>query len=287
MDTYEIRPMTRAELDFAVEMAAAEGWNPGLHDADSFYAADPEGFLVGLLDGEPISSISVVRYGDRYAFLGFYIVKPEYRGQGYGYRLWQEAMRRMDGRDVGLDGVVAQIDNYTKSGFESVYMNERFAGVSEGGGEDDPRIVPLADVPFDTLLAYDTALYPAPRPVFLKSWIQQPDSVALGLVDGDTLVGYSMIRPCREGYKIAPLFANDRDGAEALFAALSRRVPAGSTIFLDVPGEAQNPQARALAHDHGMTPVFASARMYRMWNPATKISLPLHRWFGLTSLELG
>ncbi|HLA33082.1 MAG TPA: GNAT family N-acetyltransferase, partial [Pseudomonas sp.] len=31
--------MTRAEVDLAIDWAAAEGWNPGLHDADCFYAA--------------------------------------------------------------------------------------------------------------------------------------------------------------------------------------------------------------------------------------------------------
>jgi len=35
--------MSRQELDLAVDWAAAEGWNPGLHDANCFYAIDPTG----------------------------------------------------------------------------------------------------------------------------------------------------------------------------------------------------------------------------------------------------
>jgi GNAT superfamily N-acetyltransferase len=287
MTDYEIRPMTRAELDIAVDWAASEGWNPGLYDADSFYTADPEGFLVGLIDGQPISSISVVRFGDHYAFLGFYIVKPEFRGQGYGYRLWQNAMARMDGRDVGLDGVVAQVGNYEKSGFESAYLNSRFSGPANPGGEDDPRIVPLSDIPFEDVLAFDSNLVAAPRAAFLQRWIQQPESHALGLREDGQLAGYGMIRRCREGYKIGPLFANSRDVAEALFSALERRVPAGSMLYIDVPAESQSPQANALVRERGMTPAFSTARMYRMWNRGMKISLPLHRWYGVTSLELG
>ena len=84
---YTIHTMTREQLDIAVEWAAAEGWNPGLHDADCYYAADPNGFLMGFLDEEPIASISVVKYDDSFGFLGFYIVKPEYRGQGYGIQI--------------------------------------------------------------------------------------------------------------------------------------------------------------------------------------------------------
>jgi hypothetical protein len=55
--------MSRREVDLAIDWAAAEGWNPGWHDADCFHAADPNGFLLGLLGNEPIATISAVRYG--------------------------------------------------------------------------------------------------------------------------------------------------------------------------------------------------------------------------------
>lgn len=57
---FEVKTMNRQQLDLAIDWAAAEGWNPGLFDADSFYAADSNGFLVGLINGEPIAFISVV-----------------------------------------------------------------------------------------------------------------------------------------------------------------------------------------------------------------------------------
>ena len=78
--------------DVAVEWAGREGWNPGLHDAPSFYATDPKGFFVGLLGDEPISCISAVAYDQSFAFLGFYIVKPEHRGKGYGQKIWNAAI---------------------------------------------------------------------------------------------------------------------------------------------------------------------------------------------------
>lgn len=63
---YRIRPMHREEIDLAIEWAAAEGWNPGIHDRDCFYSADPGGFLVGLLDDEPIATLSAVKYGENF-----------------------------------------------------------------------------------------------------------------------------------------------------------------------------------------------------------------------------
>ena len=88
-----VRRMAESELNLALEWAAAEGWNPGLHDAECFYAADPEGFFLGeFADGEPIGCVSAVAYDKHYGFLGFYIVKPQYRGRGFGLQLWDAAM---------------------------------------------------------------------------------------------------------------------------------------------------------------------------------------------------
>src|SRR4051794_26606488 len=112
-----IRSASRHELNLMLEWADQEGWNPGLSDAECFHAADPEGFLLAFRDKEPVASISVVRYGRPFGFLGLYIVRPDLRGRGYGYRLWQAGMARLEERTVGLDGVVAQQDNYRRSGF--------------------------------------------------------------------------------------------------------------------------------------------------------------------------
>jgi hypothetical protein len=46
--------MTRDEVNLAIAWAASEGWNPGLYDAESFYATDPNGFLLGEINHEPI-----------------------------------------------------------------------------------------------------------------------------------------------------------------------------------------------------------------------------------------
>ena len=51
MAEYTIRTCSRADLETALSWAAREGWNPGRHDATPFQVTDPEGFLVGCLEG--------------------------------------------------------------------------------------------------------------------------------------------------------------------------------------------------------------------------------------------
>ena len=273
-----IRAMTEAELALALEWAAEEGWNPGLHDASSFHAADPDGFLLGELDGRPVGSVSAVRYGERFGFLGLYIVRPEFRGRGFGLKLWRAALDHLGARIIGLDGVVAQQDNYRRSGFALAFRNIRQRG--EGGGRAPSGLVDLAAVAFEEIARYDGTAFPAPRAPFLKAWIAQPQVHALAAADGPSLKGYGLLRPCREGFKVGPLFANDSEIAERLLAGLIARAP-GAPVFLDTP-EA-NPAALALAERFGMAPTFETARMYRNGRPAMR----LDRCFGVTTFELG
>jgi len=273
-----VRPMTEDELGMALDWAAEEGWNPGLDDAASFFAADPDGFFLAELDGEPVGSVSAVRYGERFGFLGLYIVRPRHRGKGFGARLWRAAMDHFGARDVGLDGVVAQQANYRKSGFALACRNIRYEG--EGGGVRPAGPADLASIPFDEVLRYDALVFPAPRENFLRSWIAQPRSTALAMVEQGRLAGYGVLRPCRRGFKIGPLFADDPGIADRLFRALSSCAP-GRSIVLDAP-EA-NPAAVALAERHGMAPAFETARMYKGKPPPSDLA----RCFGVTTFELG
>ncbi len=120
-DGFRIRAMSADDMALAADWAAAEGWNPGDADAQCFATVDPQGFLIGELDGAAAATISCVNYDDRFSFLGFYIVRPDLRGRGYGLRIWNAAIAHAGARTVGLDGVVAQQENYKKSGFVLAY----------------------------------------------------------------------------------------------------------------------------------------------------------------------
>lgn len=229
MEDFTIRPMARDELDWAVDMAANEGWNPGLNDAEAFYAQDPDGFLVGLLNNSPVGCISAVSYGGIFGFIGFYIVAPPYRGKGYGMQLWRKAMERMQGHVIGLDGVFEQQENYRKSGFDFQYSNIRFE--FRNTLHSAPTQLPSGLIKADPamlgeLVAYEAKLFPHSRETFLSKWLNLPDSVALASRTGGRINGYGVIRKCRSGSKIGPLFADNQEVAEFYSRTfVQRRMP--------------------------------------------------------------
>ena len=284
-----IRNMTRPEVDALVSWAAQEGWNPGLHDADLFWATDPDAFIAADLEDEMIGGGAVTSYQGEFGFMGFFIVRPEFRGRGLGDTVWHARRERLlarlrPGASIGLDGVFAMQDYYAKGGFVFSHRNIRFrAEIPDrpeipGAGNED--IVPLAEVHFDQVLDYDRTCFPAPRPTFLTGWISQSDALALACRRDGKLTGYGLVRRCREGCKIGPLFADDAHAAQGLYANLAE-FAAGGPLFLDAPEN--NPAALDLVHQHGMREVFGCARMYLGPPP----NLVHHRLFGVTTFELG
>jgi ribosomal protein S18 acetylase RimI-like enzyme len=278
-DRFRVRVMQPHEIAMAVDWAAAEGWNPGLSDPACFTAVDPGGFFLGEVEDDPVATITVVNYDDRFAFLGFYIVRPGRRGQRYGVRTWQAGMAHAGNRVVGLDGVLAQQENYKKSAFTLAYRNIRYGGRIHAAVVP-PGVLALQDVPFEMIEADDATVFPAPRRNFLRCWIGAPAHAGRALLHDGRLKAWGVIRPCRNGFKIGPLVADDATSAEAVLAALVADV-GGEEVFLDVPEP--NRPAIKLAEAHGLAPIFETARMYT--GPIRPVALP--RVFGVTTFELG
>jgi GNAT superfamily N-acetyltransferase len=298
----DVRPMLQQEMEMVLDWAAAEGWNPGLFDAEAFFNADPNGLFIAECDGIPVGSFSAVAYDDNYGFAGLYIVLPEYRGGRCGVELGRRTMEYLRDRTIGLDGVRAKLENYRRLGFAHAYWTIRYRGISPGNlgnvsnfcsakmelsslsqnhiSETPAYIENLRDLRLEQVLDYDASIFPARRERFLQTWILQPGSTTLGVVQQDRLTGYGTIRPCREGYKIGPLFAEDSCIAETLLNALLAVIP-GSEFYIDVPDP--NTTAMEMVKHRSLTPIFETARMYRGHAPQIDIT----KIYGVTTLELG
>ena len=290
-DQLTLRPLRRDELDILVEWAAEEGWNPGRDDAEVFWEADPQGFVAAEIErngrAELAGGGSIVRYGRRYGFMGFFIVRRDLRGSGIGTRLWfhrRDLLRsRLDpDAAIEMDGVFAMQAWYARGGFAFQHRDLRFEGLAsaEGAAAVEGDLVDLQRLPFEQVAAFDRQHFPADRPSFLSRWIARPGGHSLGWTRSGILVGMAVSRPCRRGHKVGPLLAFDGEIAASLLNELGRRL-AGEPIQLDVP-EA-NRAAVELAKRRGMREVFGCAKM--TFGPPPQ--LPWARIFGVTTFELG
>lgn len=270
--------------------AAEEGWNPGLEDDELFYQSDSRGFIMAFDQTVPVAGISVVRTGKQFGFLGLYICRPQYRGLGYGWSVWQAGMRHLDGRTVGLDGVVEQQANYEKSGFCSLYRNIRYTGdttvlMQEESAKwlQESGLVcrPVSQPDREDILSLDARVHGYRRERMLDSWLSSSKSrFSLVCVSKGIVAGFATIRQCHEGFKVGPLIGLSPQIARALLIELVSRSGA-QRIVLDIPEP--NQAAVALAEASRLLPVFETARMVKGQPPESW----LDGLFGVTSFELG
>ena len=283
----KIRRLRENDLKTMLQWASDEGWNPGQDDLQAFWHTDPEGYW-GAFDKKGLAAvISCVTYSADFAFDGLYMCRPDRRGRGLGLRLWDSVLGGPVSHTIGLDGVVAQQDNYAKSGFQFAHRNIRMAGTLPASdaftAPSDLFELKIDDIAIADAFEQSLKLFAESRLSFLRGWIGSEKHTALALYGPMGVRGYGVIRPCQNGYKIGPLFAQNADDADCLFQALlaRRQNNLDCPVFLDVPEP--NHAAVALARKYAMKPVFETARMYRGPMP----ELDLAKTFGISSFELG
>ena len=179
---------------------------------------------------------------------------------------------------LGMDGVLDMMPFYERGGFEFLYRDLRYQGMA--ASRRDAAAVRLEDVDFARIDAYDRLHVEAPRTDFLLAWLAQGGGAGVALIDDGKFRGYGFLRPCRQGYKVGPAFADDATCGERLLHSLLSLV-AGEQAQLDVPEP--NETAVCLVGSMGWTRSFACARMVNGRKP----DLPVKRIFVVTSFEFG
>jgi hypothetical protein len=278
---YEIRQMKPSEIFYPIGWASVEGWNPGLYDGQAFYDTDPNGFFVGLLERKVIGTISAIAYDNTYGFIGFYIVREEFRNESIGMRLARTAMNYLGDRNIGIDGVLNRIDNYKRIGFKFAYKSFRYEGINiEPKNINNNQFTPLDVISMDHLVVYDSLHFPVEREKFLTNWLKMPNIKFVSVVNNNRVIGYGVIRSCGKGHKIGPLFADSYDIADDIFNALIQ-ISSAKIVYLDIPEP--NTNALKLVKNYSMKPCFETARMYSKDIPDFRIN----NVYGITSFELG
>lgn len=287
MKAAEVHRAGPDEVRILLDWAREEGWNPGLDDASLFRSVDPAGFFLSSQGQRPVAGISIVRHDHRNAFLGLYLCHPAYRGQGHGWSLWRSALATMGDYSIGLDGVVAQQENYRRSGFVLQYRNIRFAGratairaalACDAGGM---TCRPATEEDLPRLQSLDARVHGHERLQLVRQWsLAHPTRQTWLVESGDELLAHATLRRCVDGFKVGPLLASDEPIAARLMSVLAESA-GDANLILDVPEP--NDKAMALVAKAGMQPVFETARMVR--GPAPEPCLP--QLFGVTSFELG
>ena len=295
-DNFSIRLISTNEITEVTNWASLEGFSPGFDDVSIFRNTDKQGVWVGCLNNNPIGCISCIKYNSSYGFIGLFIVKKEFRKNGYGVRLWKHALDYLRNVDcIGLEAAPERLNDYQKWGFKKSSITNRW---ELNGFQNLPlknfykdqyhsfRVVPGNQISSDAVLIYDSQREPSPRPHFLNDWLKNSYGNVSALVDNNGMChGFGRIRPCvldggnSQGWRIGPLLADTPPLAELLIRRLVGNLE--SQIFLDC--STLNPYANYLLLNLGFKEISKTYRMYKGPQPPC----PMNQVYGLACLELG
>jgi len=274
---YRVVQASQHDVGKMIQWAKQAGWNPGLEDANCFYAADPNGFFLGKLEDKVVAMGAAVIYDPNFAFCGLYMVDKNHQHHGYGLTLTKRRLAYVGNRCVGLDGVLNMENVYARLGYQTDFISSLYRTQALFPPIPCSHILLFSDLYFQAICDYDVHCFPAKRDVFLKYWLNHP---TLMYVKDQHIMGYGVIRPCFEGYKIGPLFADNEEIADILLSHLLTYAK-GQPVMLAIPEYQQMLKAWIIKYQ--MKKVFSVARMYR-GNP---LKMDLNRVYAITSYELG
>lgn len=283
-DNFSFGVMQDHEAFTLNEWAITEGWNPGLSDQKIAREFDPAAFIALRKNNELIGGGSIISYNGLYGFMGLFIMRSDYRGQGLGAKLWayrrdQLIKRLQPTAAIGMDGVFNMAPFYAKGGFKFAHRDLRYEGIATHANKSSD-VTALCDINFEIIDAYDQKHFPVPRSAFIKSWINQDGVFGYAVITQEQLIGYGVARPCHRGYKIGPLFADSAEIAETILSNILADIK-GEFVQIDIPEP--NQAGINLATQYGLAESFGCARMYLgHLNP-----MPLQNIYSVTSYEFG
>jgi GNAT superfamily N-acetyltransferase len=271
----DIRAMTPADLDFAMEVKRAAGWNQTEADWLAHLALDPDGCLVAELEGRPAGTAVLADYDGRFGWIAMVLVHPEHRRRGAGTALVRAARDRARDRGLGqvrLDASPAGREVYLRLGFAEQYELTRYRRPADEvivapraradlGRYRATRVDASEDGPVAAVLDWDAERFGTHRGRVLRELLTRPGSRMFHVHRDGALAGFVITRLGEQAVQLGPWLAVDDGAAEVLLRA-ALAATGRASVIMDVP--VPNAGAGALAEHYG----FAVER------PFTRMSWP-------------
>jgi GNAT superfamily N-acetyltransferase len=129
MSQGNFRLLRSGDLPGAMELSRAAGWNQTIADWEMLLRLDPQGCFAIELDDRIVATTTLLCYGEKLAWIGMVLTRPEYRRMGFAKRLMQTALDRAAELRIDcvkLDATPEGQPLYEKLGFKTEQVIERW-----------------------------------------------------------------------------------------------------------------------------------------------------------------
>jgi len=240
MEHFSIRPFKDEDIDFAYKLNVMEQWDDTRNDIKRMFNGEPNGCFIAEIKSKPVGHVFSISYG-RLGWIGFLIVKAEYRRRGRGTLLTRRAMGYLlscNVETIKLEAVSAIADLYRKLGFVDEYDSLRFTGVSRKiTSLSSHRINTLKREGIKQLTKFDAEYFGANRTKVLHRLYQENPKLCFVSRIGSRIVGYIMFRKTKSGYRIGPWVCNPENPqvARELLMECMETIGHNAKLYVGVP----------------------------------------------------
>lgn len=265
MEHFSIRPFKHEDIDFAYKLDVMEQWDDTRNDIKRMFNYEPNGCFIAETKSEPVGHVFSISYG-RLGWIGFLIVKAEYRRRGIGTLLTKRAMNYLLSckvETIKLEAVSAIADLYRKLGFVDEYASLRFIGVSRKVTSlSSHRINPLKIEGIKQLTKFDAEYFGANRTKVLHRLYQDNPQLCFVSRMDSRIADYIMFRNTKSGYRIGPLVCNPESPQVARKLLVECMETIGYNVKLSVGVPAMNKAATKILQDFDFKQYSKSIRMH-------------------------
>jgi GNAT superfamily N-acetyltransferase len=215
--TGQVRALRPSDLAAAVELSSVAGWNQTEEDWRMLVTAASTRCFGIEADGQLVSTTTLVCYGQRLAWIGMVLTKPEYRGRGFARRLLGHALDSANSlgvETVKLDATDQGKPLYEKFGFSAEQPIERWVCAGDSHSILSKRSRPIH--PQSQKLDLDT--FGADRSALLDQLAER--SSVFSIADA-----FLFTRTGRTTAYLGPCVASDPDQACTLITECVRASP--------------------------------------------------------------
>ncbi len=244
----QIQKLQESDLELFYKYAKEEQWDiEDIHIRTSLKTY-PNDFFIFYQNTQLIGYVVALKESEHFAFISSLLVLGEFRGLGYGAKIFSFALEHLKDCQIALDSVVGQEKFYEKFGFES-YFDVTTSVFKTGKVSPKNNTIEVVDFDKKLSLKRQSEYYQfllLDKGVTYKAIKDTPDSFAF-------LFAY------KDGYKIT-IRTQDINHGVTLFFALCQNYESNTSIYM--LSTLQEPILEALVEALSMTKVSHQTRMY-------------------------
>lgn len=231
------RTMRRDDISAGLSLCRTAGWNQLSRDWQVFLSLSPDDCRVAVDDsGKVVGTVTTVRYGDHFSWIGMVLVDPSSRRQGIGMKLLKESLSILnDEKTVKLDATPAGREVYLQLDFKDEYYLSRMHCSSVTPIKSTGRQVRHCEQSdLFEIFKFDHKVFGANRDRLLGwTWKGAPELSFVFERPGE-IMGYCFGRYGQNFTHIGPVVAHEESMARELVAAVLKKIP-GKPVIIDAP----------------------------------------------------